>query len=769
MMMKLTSVATLAAIIGGAQALFGATVTWDNGAGDGQWGSAENWDTDALPGENDAVIIPTTALPEDGVIHLGADRQVADFGTTGKNGRVAIIDGADGKGGLYTLKLGQLTKCADTTSPRFRCRLEPSKAGEWKANGWGSYLYFYGPFQTTEDYKITLSGSQNSRVTEFADIDLAGDLVVKNYELNLGSKAAQMDADGVTAPTGGRIVNAKSIELTNDGLNYNANSGMTLTIFNTLEAIPNRINPDIPLRITGSGATFKYWGHATETADQHFNDLRLESNRFFIQPESGAEANPCTVFIDGYTRNPGATFECRLNAKAKIRVAGAQNTHGMWVPWGLYLQAQSFLKVNESDLDPSPSIISVPDADYVELAASGNEEGRIAKCTVPELTLAEDADIWALRFSSSTSVKSNALHLADHRLFVGSGAMICRTSYDARIDAGPGGALVFGGEDIVLSSYQGNNGTFEISAPLEWRKPTGSTVQYPSIAIPQLYCRAMNGERRGMVLSGEDRITNYWALATASITDDNSNSSFLVFAGDSDRNFFGPVSGTGSYRKEGRGTLRFYGEYAGRIAAPGIEVAGGTVIYYSTPHPVKTIASGASVLFGSESVNTGLKPNVQSGARIGGLGKIGQATLGAGSIVAPGLEGVAGEFTYGGNLTLTDDLTIEVFADDEANSCLKVSGQMSFSSLVSSGKTLTFCVTDPSKGQVNYRNREFPVLCWTGALSGSVPPNDNVRIVSGSPRTIDVSQATWRYDSKAKTIYLSGIRSIKQGLAVIVR
>ena len=123
--------------------------------------------------------------------------------------------------------------------------------------------------------------------------------------------------------------------------------------------------------------------------------------------------------------------------------------------------------------------------------------------------------------------------------------------------------------------------------------------------------------------------------------------------------------------------------------------------------------------------------------------------------------------TWGGNLTPGGDLTIEFFADTSANGCVRATGQMSFQTMADGGACLTLRVTDPHRGGVAYRGREFKVLEWTGAVVLS-PESVRVEIENGSPKTLDVSQATWRYDSKAKAVYVSGIKNT-YGMVIVIR
>ena len=51
---------------------FGATVTWDGGAGTDNWGDASNWDSNALPGLFDDVVIP---FQENAILNISASIQ----------------------------------------------------------------------------------------------------------------------------------------------------------------------------------------------------------------------------------------------------------------------------------------------------------------------------------------------------------------------------------------------------------------------------------------------------------------------------------------------------------------------------------------------------------------------------------------------------------------------------------------------------------------------------------------------------------------------
>ena len=744
----------------------GATVTWDGEGNDGEWGTPANWSGDSLPTEDDVVVFPLAALPSDRIVKLGGNRTVKSVNITG-GGNNLTIDGDNGNGGLYSLTLLSIGgNGKDNGTIRLRCRVVQSANGNWKANGWGGAVWLCGPVETTGNYVITLDGAQNSNVMVMDDASLGNaDIVVRNWTFNLGNSAEATDAGGRVLATGGRLTGAGSVSLDNNGLGYNPVNEMSFQIYNKLYPVADRFGRSIPLRVVGSGSMLKYFGHATEPADQHFDDLRLESNRLFLQVESGAANNPCTVYIGGYTRSPGAMLQFRSNNNGRLRVAGAENEHGMWKPWAFSIQSQSFLKVDETDAGDVPLVVAMADADYTTLVSSGNPEDAVMNMSDAELTLEEDVEAWALRLYNA---KTNKLHLGSHKLKIASGAMIMRPSYLSLIDASEGGALVFGGEDIVLGVRQGDKtGQAEISAPLEWERPAGSQVEYPSLAFQDLRARAVVDGRRGLILSGDDRIGDYYALATGSASDDNGDSSYLIFAGDSNRTFHGPVSGTSPFRKEGKGVLRFCGDYVGRIGAGGNIIAEGTVVLERGKCPVSSVLEGATLLVGADYSNTNLKPSYSAGARIGGLGTVGAVTATSGLIMSPGLDGVAGTLTWGGNLTPAGNLTIEFFADALANGCVRATGQMSFEAMAGAGATLTLRVTDPHQGGVVYKGREFKVLELAGAVVGS-PESVRVEIENGSPKTLDVSQATWRYDSKAKAVYVSGIKNT-YGMVIVIR
>jgi hypothetical protein len=213
----LTAAATLIAL-GSFASVHAGTVTWDNngGAGDNEWGTATNWDGDAVPGNDDTVIInngDTVNITGNALSSNGANLDISVSGS-------ALT--FTGVGGAYQFNMAGATISLDGTS---------------SFNGGGQYVRLFGSGFVIEDRArisniatLEINGAGGSFTFGLEGSDPFNTIGLNNLGFNGGvtnaidNTAFVVDFDGYT---GG----AQTFDLIdwNDG----SATGLTEAIFNT--------------------------------------------------------------------------------------------------------------------------------------------------------------------------------------------------------------------------------------------------------------------------------------------------------------------------------------------------------------------------------------------------------------------------------------------------------------------------------------------------------------------------------------------------------
>ena len=739
--------------------LLGNTVTW-TGTGDNEsWGDPNNWSTKTtLPMGVDTVSIPVASMPTNKVIKLGADRAVQTVTFT-DNGNNAYLYG----GGQYTLTLlnGNLN-AASASGPLFDCDILLGASGTWQAGGWGKWLKVLGNVSDGgAGYTISTAGGQNSNVGFLGNLSITGSLIVKNYLVSFGYLSALTNALGVAVGNGGVVANAADLQLDESGLTDDFTYTATLKLDNTIQINSNRIADSVPVRYVGNGGTFFLQGNASGAVSERIGGLRLEGGRGDVTFGSGSSSAPVSLFVDDFRRSKGSHCTVNVgvdtNSKWLFWVKNAVNDRGMFAPWAFSSSAQNFLTVLETEGDGYGKLGYLPDASFSTFAATGNDPNKpaILSGSTTSLALASNEEVWALRCTAGTDTDGCAIHLGNHDLTIGSGAIIHYGLGPRTIDSS-GGALVFGGEEIILSLKSSTSGkSGGISAPIKWRRPNGSSVEYPDLVIP-----CANFSTNEFVLNGEDGIGDYGAFAAPG----GGSSSKFVFDGPWNRTFHGTLSGALAMEKRGTGTLTFAGPANVRRGL--FTVSGGKLVFHSTSFPAVTVTNGA-VCCMAEGASFRSSPIVYGNSTIEGIGLLSSMNATSalrGCRFAPGFESSPGLLTMD-TFTPKGSFAVDVLVNATSNSLFRVSKQYFATSVANEGTpVVTVRMTDPTRGHARLRGRTFTVFKNTDKYTGSPASNLqalNVQFENGSPSFIDASnvQIEKVIDGVSLTINVSGLKS----------
>ncbi len=742
-----------------------ATVTW-SGAGDrSSWGDTANWNGGAVPTAADDVVIPGGNLPSDKIIHLGADRAVKSLVFNGAN--TAILDGD----GAYTLTVaaGSITgQNNQNVKAQLRCGVVFGANASAHAAQYGANIQFLKGFSDNgAGYSFTAdgdtsSGYQNSAVLVNGDVDIGGALVVESSAFVLGG--AYVDSDGTTVSDGGRIVSASEIAI--DSSNISTANGLstwaTLRL-NNLDGIrADRVPTTVPVRIVGNGGHVNIVGNADAAMSERLGSVSLEGGfgMLRIGNNPSSKGGQVALTVDTFTRSEATILETRTDKNSTIAIAGAANAGPIWKPWAF--SGEYWLKV-----DGSGNLVSTANGDYAVLnTTSGGDATRLYRIDDTEATLEADTSVHALL---SRHNGGQILHLSKYDLYVDSGAISMKGSGDKLIDS-DGGALVFGGEEIIWNSDATSTGgtwndnALTVSAPIAWRKPDGSAVLRPNL----LLAKAAHGST-GTSFTGEDRIGDYGTLLVRSIA--SSAVRTVTFGGPSDRTFHGPMRGIAAIAKTGTGTLSFLGPAEGRILS--LDVREGRVVLGNENAPGTTVRTGAELQLNAvvaRANRSSVPVTAESGAVISGTGgilanQIGGTKLPSGCIIRPGTDTAAGTLQIGGQYSPPSGTIFDIRFDATTNGCVNAAYQLVFPS---ENGAVTIRIEDLTHGQRVIREADsFPIL-----LSGSNAintPLPSATFENLSPRWLDTANASIVLSPDRKTVFLSGVKSLGSPTVILFR
>ena len=360
--------------------------------------------------------------------------------------------------------------------------------------------------------------------------------------------------------------------------------------------------------------------------------------------------------------------------------------------------------------------------------------------------LTADTDIDSLIMNGnfgSTDDNTMRLDLGDYDLRLHGGALALRDYASKEISASGDGALVIAADQAVFNfTYDVNR--IEISAPIEWEKPTGSAVDYPDFLMPY-YSGAET------IFSGEDRVGDWGAL---SADGRNKGGSWLIFDGPSDRTFHGPVGGRFWMRKRGTGTLTFAGHDITRGRQ--IFVEDGTVVIADDHAPRIDGVTNATLRIERDVVWTQTAVIWNDGV-LEGFGTLqpglNQNYLQPGCILRGGTASEPGTFSFGGQVVTPTNIVLDIGFKGDAHGQIAVGGKQTFRSNLDTAITIRVSDVD---GTADIKPTDtFTVYSWLGSTENYTSNRVSVAIENATPRRLNTTGTTATIDTANKAIKIT--------------
>lgn len=715
---------TFTIIMALAMASHAATVTWTDSDGDHDWGNPNNWSTLALPTDADTATFPASiggsATYE---VHMNGDRNTyaVVFSGTG----FPIINGADDSltiSGYVSGSKGAVinTKLVFTQDVAIR-----------SADSWISTITLAGGAQGA--VTVSSTGNQNNRLTIGGGLYAVSntvfqagggtikDCVITNVNVTLGCTFS--DGDGNR--TGLSILSTANISNTVIATVKNA-GGLTFKNDTNPDAVSHTVVKNLLHRQGNLGLRNELWGGTNLVTIQSF----VCEPGAFVKVTNSKSGTPAF--------NPGVN--------AGFIIPGAVNTNGTYKP--NFMIDYYLTKINEH----GAIVTCDPSTDYtVAPAASYDPTKMYRQNAAADITLTQDIEVWAWLVNASGDM---ALNLGDFDMTVGSGNMVFNGSGVRSVNS-TGGRLVFGGDDVIIYAAGSTTGSLTFSAPIAWRSPTGSTVQYPSLIFSGTGLPSV-------IFEGDDEITDYHALNAEA----GKSISSIIFAGPSDRTFHGPITGRNRIYQRGTGTLTFSGADNRRWQNFYAE-SGTTVLAHNEAPQVQSVTNGAVCI-----VADGIVPTRRVSVYNGGIfcmegdtASVGYQPVYPGGRLEGGVPGDLGTFKATGDFEPYGDFTMGLKIGETSASLISLAKFII--PPVGGGATITVSVADVSNGSRLVRTGDvFTVATATSFTNTSYPMN--FAVVNESPGSLDTSAAQVTYNSSAKTITISGIRSLR-GTVILVK
>ncbi len=723
------TLAILLSIFGITSASYAANITWNGNAGDGLWSTAGNWSSGAVPGDED-------------VVTIGADMTL-DIDTTIKELKFSGSPTLSGSTHTLTVLTG---KISGGSKPVIKCRLafpNDVAANVSCGQGYGNVLWIAGGVTGGASLSST-GGSQNYNIRFTNE-------VVNTPEITLN-----LNGGVFFTP-----VSATNITLIDSWADSNGNAP-TYTFW-----------PEATLAQNAEIAAYR--GVPTILFTDQYHDTPVDFTVPSFRLRGGTRAAlRCEfygvenfVHIGAFTREPGSLLQIVNSKKGSTSFQPGVNAgffitgipvdaNGRLPAWA-YNDSYRVRKLDNGAL--APCVYN----DYADLSAeisADNLTGLYRLHRIQNSALVADTDIDSLVLNGnfgSTDDNTMRLNLSDYDLRLHGGALSLRDNASKEISASGDGRLVFAAEQAVFI-FSGDVNRIEISAPIAWKKPVGSSVEYPDFLMPS-YTGAET------VFSGEDQVHNWGGLFAEGR---GKGGSLLIFDGPSDRTFHGPVGGRFWMRKRGTGTLTFAGEDLTRGRQVFVE-EGTLAIAHNNALAINSVTNGAtlriengiawsktvvvwenSVLEGSGTVVPGLNQNY----------------LQPECIVRGGTTNAPATLSFGGQVVIPTNIVFDVGLSGATRGKIHIGGKCTFRSNLDT--KLRVRVSDVDGTAEISPTDVVTVLDWVGSTENYKAENISLVIENGTPNRIDTSAAKVEIDTTAKTITITGI-STKRGTVVLFR
>ena len=713
---------TLLLILATALLVRATDTTWTDSTGDHDWGNANNWNTLAVPGTADKAIFPLAiGSVTNYVVNMNGDRSVKEiaFASAGKNQIYGpantLTMGGNILGGSSAILS---TKIVFTVDATVKC-----------TDNYGNKIFLAGGVESP--YSITFSGSVNNGMTITSGVYRVPrttidapttiiDCLITNSMLTLANSWSDSNGNrtGLTLYS--------TVNFTDSILTIDKNAGaISFSNQDNTNASIQTILRKIDHKQGNLGITLSFYGGTNIVTVQDF------------------ACSPGSFVRISNSKLGAATFNAGVNAG--LVIVGATNTNGTYKP--NFMSTYLLTKVNANgaleQCSASTDYTALPVATY-----SPSKMYRWASST--DITLTQDSEVWAWLIDNGTD---RTLDLGSNNLTIGSGNFALNGSGVKNVISG-GGKLIFGGDDVILYAG-GTTGSLIFSAPLAWRKPAESTVQYPSLIF--------SGTGLPEVLfSGVDEIGDYNALNAEA----GKSMTSIIFAGPSNRNFHGKLTGRNSIYNRGTGTLTFSGADERRSAA--FYAESGTTIFAYTNAVQLTSATNGAVCIVADGVAYSKRLNVYDGGIIcmaGNTASVGYQPVNVGGRLDGGAPGQVGTFRVTGDFQPSGNFSIGMKIAATTNSLLSLSKFII--PPVTGGATITIRVSDISGGNRTIHKGDVLTVATATSFTNTTYPMNFV-VVSDSPTSLDASTAVASYNLSTKTITVTGLNSLR-GTVISIR
>ncbi len=700
-----------------------ADITWTDLDADQDWGNTNNWSSFALPGAADKAIFPLAIdSVANYVVNMNGDRSVKEISFTGA-GKPQII----GPANTLTVSGNILGGSSAVLSTKV---VFTADATVKSTDSFGNKITLAGG--VSSPYTVTYSGTVNNGIA-------------------VTSGVYSVSNSFIYPPTSFRDCQLTNSILTliNNWSDSNGNRTL-LSLYSTV----NLTDTPLVTEKNAGAVTFNNQGDIDRVIQTTVKKIHHKQGNLGLSQDFYGGTN--LVTIQSFVCEPGAFVRVSNNKKgsatfnagvnAGFIIAGATNVNSTYKPNFMY--NYYLTKINAFGAIESCSAST----DYSTLPVASYDPTKMYRLnTATDITLSQDSEVWALLVETATD---RTLSLAEFDLTIGSGNLAIYGSGVKSITSS-GGKLVFGGDDVILYA-SGSTGSLTFSAPIAWRKPAGSAVQYPSLifsgtGLPEI------------IFSGADEIGDYYALNAEA----GQSYSSIIFAGASDRHFHGPITGRNSIYNRGSGTLTFSGPDDRR--SPNFYAESGTsVLAHASAAQPRGITNGAVCVIADGIAYTKAAVVYKDGTLCmegNTASSTAEPTIENGACIEGGLPGAVGTFTTAGKLAPKANFTVGLKISNTTNSLIKVG--TGFYNPAVSGMTMTVRVEDVSGGTASIGATNVFTILTAGSFNNTSYPL-SFNVVNGSPTRLDTSAAQVSYNTSAKTITISGIRPAPRGTAILL-
>ena len=714
----------------GALALKGADIYWTGAAeNDDSWNTPGNWQGDKVPGNNDRA-----CFNNDYVVQVDDSIQVGSIlVSNGKSpvfqgsGSITAVNGSvtGGKGAQYNVPIIFPDGVAATASSQ---------------NDYGSTVHFNAGL--SGGASVYTGGNQNYgfRATN-------GVVSVPVVTINCGA-------------TLGASFSGESVVLTDTWADGNGNAPNVVFI----PSVSFGPQTEVASGIGVPTMTFSNQGHE-EPVNFNVPALRIgAASRPTLACDHYDGQNLVTV--GSFTREAGGIVRINNNNKSGTFTPG--ETAGFVVP-GMPADAQGlcpawvYSDIYRVRKQADNALVPLTLNDYTKITGdvSVNDPNGLYRIDYQQhsaLSGGTDIDSLILR-GNYGSVDDNlmTLDLGDHDLRLRGGNIAMHDYASKIVSASGNGRLVFAADQFVLTTTYNVN-RIEVSAPIVWEKPTGSTVEYPDFLMPT-YSGAET------VFSGEDRVGDWGALFAEGR---GNGGSWLIFDGPSDRTFHGAVGGRFWMRKRGSGTLTFAGP--NKTRGNDVRVEEGTlVIAHNEAFGIKDCTNGAIVRVARD-IAWSNAPVVHKDGILEGFGTVmptvNHNNLFDGCVLRGGTAKEPGTLTFSSQVTFPTNIVLDAGFSGDVHGQV-CGGKLTFRKDLDT--TVRVRVSDVD-GTANVKPSDvYVVYSWSGSTENYNANRVSLAIENATPKRLDTSAAVASIDTSAKRITVTGIKRKNPGLSIFIR